>query len=87
MRNEEILVKLGTLIETSEKIEEVSYYTNPLNNLQLYKGAVKPTGFGHLVGHPASRVHRLQNAELVVVHREKRHRNHHSAVEANQIRS
>ncbi len=50
MRNEEIQVKLGTLIDTSEKIEEVSYYTNPLNNLQLYKGAVKPTGLDTLWG-------------------------------------
>lgn len=50
MRNEEILVKLGTLTDTSEKIEEIWYYTNPLNNLQLYKGAVKPTGLDTLWG-------------------------------------
>ncbi len=34
-----------------------------------------------------SRVHRLQNAELVVVHREKRTWRHHSTVEEIRIRS
>ncbi|EFX78203.1 hypothetical protein DAPPUDRAFT_105495 [Daphnia pulex] len=50
MTNDELLQRLGKLIDTSEVIQEVMYYTNPLNGWQLYKGAVKPTGLENLQG-------------------------------------
>ncbi len=37
MRNDELLEKLGKLLDTSEEIEEMSYYTHPLNWWQLTK--------------------------------------------------
>jgi hypothetical protein len=50
MTNDEMHEKFGKLTDTSEEIQEVSYYTNPLNNWQLYNGKVKPTGLEFLWG-------------------------------------
>jgi hypothetical protein len=50
MTNEELIEELEKLVKTSETIEEVFYYTNPLNGWQLFKGAVKPTGLDTLWG-------------------------------------
>jgi hypothetical protein len=44
MTNDELLGKLGKLIDTSEEIEQIWYYTHPLTKWQLYKGAVEPDG-------------------------------------------
>jgi hypothetical protein len=42
LTNVDLLEELEELVDTSEKISKVFYYTNPLNGWQLYKGAVKP---------------------------------------------